>query len=50
MGTETVASGPLAAPLRRPRRAFRVGVGLMVASGALMFAAWAAFWPLFQAE
>jgi hypothetical protein len=40
----------LAAPLRRTRRAFLVGVGLMVAAVALMFAVWAAFWPVFQAE
>ncbi len=39
----------LAAPLRRTRRAFLVGVGLMVAAGALIFAVGAAFWPLFQA-
>jgi hypothetical protein len=39
----------LAAPLRRTRRAFLVGVGLMVAAGALIFAVCAAFLAVFQA-
>jgi hypothetical protein len=38
----------LAAPLRPSRRAFLVGLGLLVASAALVFAVWAAFLPLFQ--
>jgi len=38
----------LAAPLRRTHRAFLVGLGLIVASVALIFAVWAAFLPLFQ--
>jgi hypothetical protein len=38
----------IAAPLRRSGRSFLVGLGLMVASIALMFAVWAAFQPLFQ--
>lgn len=38
----------LAAPLRRSQRAVLVGLGLLVASAALIFAVWAAFLPLFQ--
>ncbi len=38
----------LAAPLRRTRRAFLVGLGLMVAATALIFAIWAAYLPFFQ--
>ena len=38
----------LVAPLRRTQRAFVVGLGLVVASGALIFAVAAAFLPLFQ--
>jgi hypothetical protein len=38
----------LAAPVRRTRRAFLVGLGLMVAATALVFAILAAFLPLFQ--
>jgi hypothetical protein len=38
----------LAVPLRRTRRAFLVGLGLMVAAGALIFAVWVAFVPVFQ--
>lgn len=38
----------VAAPLRRSQRAGLVGLGLLVASAALIFAVWAAFLPLFQ--
>jgi hypothetical protein len=38
----------IAAPLRRTRRALLVGVGLLVASCALIFAVAAAFLPLFR--
>jgi hypothetical protein len=38
----------LVAPLRRSRRSFLVGLGLLVASGALIFAVWVAFVPVFQ--
>jgi hypothetical protein len=38
----------LLAPLRRTRRTFLVGLGLLVAAGALIFAVWVAFVPVFQ--
>ena len=38
----------LAAPVRRTRRAFLVGAGLLVAATALIFAVCAAFLTLFQ--
>jgi hypothetical protein len=38
----------IALPLRRTRRAFLVGLGLVVSSAALIFAVWAAFEPLFR--
>ncbi len=38
----------LLAPLRRSRRAALVGIGLLVAACALIFAVWVAFVPVFQ--
>jgi hypothetical protein len=38
----------LLAPLRRKRRPIIVGAGLVILAFALIFAAWAAFLPLFQ--
>jgi hypothetical protein len=38
----------LALPLRRSRRALLIGVGLMVAASALIFAVTAAFFSIFQ--
>jgi hypothetical protein len=40
----------LVAPLRRRHRAVLVGSGLLVASGALIFAVGAGFAPLFQPD
>lgn len=39
----------LVAPLKRSRRAFLVGIGLMVAASALIFAVCASFLAIFQA-
>ena len=38
----------LTAPLRRSRRAFLVGLGLLWVSAALIFAVWAAVAPIFR--
>ena len=43
-----VSSLALALPLRRSRRAFLIGLGLLVVSSAFMFATWAFFLPFFQ--
>lgn len=49
LGFAAVASlVALVAPVRRTQRAFLVGLGLMVAAAALIFAVWAGFQPLFQ--
>jgi hypothetical protein len=49
VGFAAVASAlALALPLRRSRRAFLIGVGLLVVSSAFMFAVWAFFVPFFQ--
>jgi hypothetical protein len=45
-GISTLAA--LALPLRRSQRASLVGVGLLVAAAALIFAVWVAFVPVFQ--
>ena len=45
MGLSLVA---VAAPLRRSQRHGLLGVGVVIASTALVFAVWAAFAPIFQ--
>jgi len=49
LGASAIVSlAGLVLPLRRTRRAFLVGLGLMVSATALIFAVWAAFAPVFQ--